>query len=216
LNIGGSVIIHSKQSLRYFESINQPNGYCKEDGKMNDFAGRATVDTAIQLLREGKPHECIACAEKVISADADNAKAYSVLGAAYAQVGERGMAIAAFLQSLNIEPNARAYFNLGMAYEKSERLKDALEQYEHAVDMDPSYRAAAEAVNRLTKQLAEEAKAAAAAASPHMLGGDDSSDDNPYGITAKAGWEVHDYTPSDGSTNAGAHLLGDDSEDNSE
>lgn len=118
---------------------------------MNDFLGHATTDLAMHLLREGKLHECIGCIEKVVSSNPDDAKAYSILGAAYAQAGDQGMSIAAFEKSLNLEPCARAHFNLGMAYEKSGRARDALEQYEYAVRIDPLYRQAAEAVNRLSK-----------------------------------------------------------------
>ena len=122
---------------------------------MNDFLGHASTDLAMQLLREGKLHECIECAEKVISANTDDAKAYSILGAAYAGAGDQGMSIAAFEQSLALEPGARAHFNLGMAYEKSSRMREALEQYEYAVRIDPFYKQAAEAVNRLSKAGAD-------------------------------------------------------------
>ncbi len=37
--------------------------------------------------------ECIECAEDVVSGDTDNALAYSILGAAYAKAGEKGMSI---------------------------------------------------------------------------------------------------------------------------
>jgi hypothetical protein len=40
-----------------------------------------------------------------------------------------------------------------MAYEKSGRMREALDQYEKAMHMDPFYRAAAEAVSRLSKTV---------------------------------------------------------------
>lgn len=146
--------------------------------KMNEFLGHASTDLAMQYLREGNLHDCIACAEKVVSGNPDDAKAYAILGAAYAQAGDKGMAIAAFEQSLAIEPSARAHFNLGMAYEKSERLREALDQYQRAVAMDPGYKGAAEALSRVTNLVGSGPPPPAYVpglpheVSAHLLGGD--------------------------------------------
>ena len=138
---------------------------------MSEFVGHATTDLAMQLLREGKIHECIACAEKVVEADMDNAKVYSILGAAYAQAGARGMAIAAFERSVAIKPSARGYYNLGKAYEQSGRMVEALAEYQRAVEIDPTYKAAVEALNRLSSQ--DTPTNQANEYQPHILSGDD-------------------------------------------
>jgi len=116
---------------------------------MSEFAGRASVDVAMQLLRDGKVRECIDCANRVISADPDNGMAYTILGAAYLQVGERALAIGAFQEAAAVDPCARSHYNLGAAYEQSGRVKDAIEQFQLAVQADPSYKPAADALERL-------------------------------------------------------------------
>lgn len=118
----------------------------------DDYAGPASTDIAMQLFRERKFHDCIKCAEKVIETYPDDAKLYSILGAAYAQSGDRGMSIAAFEHCVAIEPSARGHFNLGKAYEQANRLREAREEYQHAATIDPSYQAAVEALNRLGNQ----------------------------------------------------------------
>ncbi|MEN6371096.1 MAG: tetratricopeptide repeat protein [Armatimonadota bacterium] len=115
----------------------------------NDYTGPASTDIAMQLFRDGKLQDCIKCAEKALEAYPDDAKLYSILGAAYAQSGDRGMSIAAFERCVAIEPSARSHYNLGKAYEQSNRLREALAEYQLAAAMDPSYPAAAEALNRL-------------------------------------------------------------------
>lgn len=138
---------------------------------MNEFVGRATTEIAIQLLREGKPHECIACIDRVLQANPDDAMAYSVLGAAYSQIGDHGMSIAAFERCLAEQDSARGHFNLGKAYEEAGRVKDAIAQYHIAADMDPAYKLASDALDRLQSLLEESAAAEAELHQPHMLGG---------------------------------------------
>ncbi|MEN6519922.1 MAG: tetratricopeptide repeat protein [Armatimonadota bacterium] len=120
----------------------------------DDYTGPASEDIAMQLFREGKLKDCIKCTEKILEAYPDDAKSYSILGAAYAQSGNRGMAIAAFEHSVNIEPSARNHYNLGKAYEQSDRIREAISEYRNAADADPSYQPAAEALNRLSDQEA--------------------------------------------------------------
>lgn len=139
---------------------------------MNEFVGRATTEIAIQLLREGKLHDCVACIDRVLQANSDDPLAYSVLGAAYSQIGDHGMAIAAFERSLAEEDSARGHFNLGKAYEEAARVKDAMKQYKIAADMDPAYKMAEDALERLEALLVESAASEAELHQPHMLGGD--------------------------------------------
>ena len=147
---------------------------------MSNYVGRASTDLAMQFLREGKVHECIECADRVIAANPDDALAYSILGAAYAQAGDHGMAIGAFEHALAAQKSARAHFNLARAYEESGRLQNALEQYQLAVQMDHTYRPPAEALNRLSKAgvTAAPSSGSAAQAAPeaHLLAGDDESE----------------------------------------
>lgn len=126
---------------------------------MNDFAERASTDLAMQLFREGKVTECIECANKVISVDANDAAAYTILGAAYAQMRDGDMAIASFQKTLEIKPTPRAHFNLGKVYEDRGWLDQALQQYDMAVQMDQSYKQAIDAVARLTTMQAQATQA---------------------------------------------------------
>jgi len=105
----------------------------------------------MQLFRERKLGECIACTEKVLASNPEDALAYSILGAAYAEAGDRGMSIAAFERCLAIEPSARAHFNLGAAYERAARLPEAIEQFQLALQKDQSYQPAQDALGRLSK-----------------------------------------------------------------
>lgn len=43
---------------------------------MGDFTGQASADVVMQLLREGKVHECISCLEKVIEINTTSAYAW--------------------------------------------------------------------------------------------------------------------------------------------
>jgi tetratricopeptide (TPR) repeat protein len=138
---------------------------------MSGFVGRPSTDLAIQLLREGKVHECIECIDQFVTAYPDDALAYSILGAAYSQTGAHGMAIASFERSLAEEDSARARFNLGRAYEQAGRTRHALEQYTRAAEMDPDYKQAASALERLTAAIAETAAVDEGNQPPRLLGG---------------------------------------------
>lgn len=122
---------------------------------MNDNIVSPTTDLAMQLLREGKAEECIACLDRLLVTDPDAALAYSILGAAYTKLGDRGMAIGAFERALAEEPTPRAHFNLGRAYEHAGRERDALEQFRQAANMDPGYKPAADALQHIGVSVTE-------------------------------------------------------------
>ena len=103
----------------------------------------------MQLLRDKRLDECIQCLENVVEANPNDARAYSILGAAHAQMGDLDSATQAFQRALDIEPSPRAHFNLGMAFQDAGRPQDAIAQFEFAVQLDPQYKPASEAVARL-------------------------------------------------------------------
>jgi tetratricopeptide (TPR) repeat protein len=141
---------------------------------MGGFVAHASTELAIQLLKEGRFDECIACMDQVIQTNPDDALAYSILGAAYSQIGDHGMAIAAFERSLAEEDSARGHFNLGKAYEEAGRIQNALDEYRMASEADPAYSHAADALERLNVLLEESKASTEEIYKPHLLGGDES------------------------------------------
>lgn len=141
---------------------------------MNQHVQRATTELAKQLLQERRFDECVRMAEEVVRTNPDDSLAFSIMGAAFVQLGEKGMAIAAFQNAVVAEPSARAYYNLGTAYERAERLRDAFQQYKLAVEQDANYAPAAQAFDRLKENPEAIAEAPMhVEPSKHMLGGDE-------------------------------------------
>lgn len=117
---------------------------------MNEFAKQGGVEIAIQFLREGKIKDCIDYTNNLVSADPNDATAYGILGAAYAQIKDINMAIASFQRAIEISPTARTYFNLGKVYEDAGYQQEALQNYGLANQLDQTYKPANDAISRLS------------------------------------------------------------------
>lgn len=117
--------------------------------KMNDASVHVSIDLAMQYLREGKVQECIEYAEKALDANPDDARCFSVLGAAYTNLGDLEAAISSFRRALELAPSARSHYNLGTAYKTAGQVQEAEEQFRIAVELDQAYQLAVEALKQI-------------------------------------------------------------------
>ena len=92
-------------------------------------------DLGYCLYLQHRDNEAEACLRRVLTADADNARAHNNLGLLLARNGRQDDALAEFFKAGCSEGQAHA--NLGMAYSVESRLPEAEAQYRAALAAEP-------------------------------------------------------------------------------
>lgn len=106
-------------------------------------------DDGLRLLLAGEIDASIRCLNEVLEADPTDVKAFSYLGAAYAQKGEMDEAVAAFWRAVELSPTYKVYFNFGLACELAGRMTEALQAFTLSLTLNPGYAPAVEAAERV-------------------------------------------------------------------
>ena len=92
--------------------------------------------------------------ENATREDPENPRAFSFLGAAYAESERYNSAIGAFKRAADIKPNDPAvHYNLAQAYEVAGVPMEAWFEYKRALDINPRYGLARGALGTLNSKL---------------------------------------------------------------
>lgn len=92
--------------------------------------------------------------ETATLADRDDFRAFTYLGAAYAQVGRYNSAIGAFKHASALKPDvAKVHYNLAQAYEAAGVPAEAWFSYKKALEIDPYYQPAKTALILLGSRM---------------------------------------------------------------
>ncbi len=101
-------------------------------------AQKASVETAWQLLAQGKRDQAVAFLRDVIRAEPRNPDARLLLGSVLMEAGQREESIAQLREGVRLLPNsAEAHNALGEAYHAFGDQKAARPEFQRAVDLDP-------------------------------------------------------------------------------
>ena len=122
------------------------------------------METAWQLLGQGKRAQAMGVLRDLIARDARNADAHLMLGSILMEEGERSESIAQLQQAVRLIPkSAEAHNALGEAYEAFDQSAEARPEFERAVELEPQH---AQAQANLGKVLLQQNEFQAAA--PHL------------------------------------------------
>jgi len=108
----------------------------------------------VQAFRKGNFKSAVEELERATQADPENSRAFSFLGAAYAEQGRYNAAIGAFRRAAEIRPNdPTMHYNLGQAYEVAGVPLQAWFEYKKALEINPRYGLARGALGCLNAKL---------------------------------------------------------------
>ena len=127
-------------------------------------AQKPAVETAWQLLAQGKRDQAVTLLRDLIHADPRNADARLLLGSVLMENGERSESIAQLSEAVRLLPkSAEAHNALGEAYNAFGETSAARPEFERAVELDPRH---AQAHVNLAAILLQQGEAARAV--PHL------------------------------------------------
>jgi tetratricopeptide (TPR) repeat protein len=127
-------------------------------------AQKPAVETAWQMLAQGKRDQAVAFLHDLIRADPRNPDARLLLGSVLMEAGKQDESIAQLREAVRLLPqSAEAHNALGEAFNTFGKLEDARPEFERAVQLDPSH---AQAQANLGELLIQSGKAQAAV--PHL------------------------------------------------
>ena len=127
-------------------------------------AQKPAVETAWQLLAQGKRDQAVALLRDLIRQDPRNADARLLLGSVLMEAGQRAESIAQLREGVRLVPkSAEAHNALGEAYNTFGDAAAAQPEFERAVELDPKH---AQAQANLGDVLLQQGQAQAAA--PHL------------------------------------------------
>jgi protein O-GlcNAc transferase len=125
-------------------------------------AQKPAVETAWQLLAQGKRDQAVAFLRDLIRSDPRNPDARLLLGSVLMEAGQREESIAQLREGVRLLPqSAEAHNALGEAYNTFEQPDAARPEFERAVQLDPRH---AQAQANLSEVLLKSGEPAAAAA----------------------------------------------------
>ena len=97
-------------------------------------------EQGIQLLGKGQNDKALACFEKAIQYDHQNANVFCNIGRIYYEKGQWETAVSYFQQSINISPDLpETYSNMGLAFHRLFRMDEAINAYQKALSLKPDY-----------------------------------------------------------------------------
>ena len=99
-----------------------------------------TINSAVNLIKNGNITQAIELCEKALSNDPKNYKIPYKIGNSLLENKNPELAMKLYYQSLAIEPNQKKiYFNIGNALSDLGKYQEANEQYNLAILLDPNY-----------------------------------------------------------------------------
>ena len=126
-----------------------------EEKEISDFDYEALALLSVELNPDENPDEVISLLEPY--KDNENNQSfifYGSLGLAYKNKGRFKEAIAAYVRSLELEPNEPAVqYYLGIAYYKNNELPEALRYFLKSSEQKPDHSGAKKWIDKLTKEL---------------------------------------------------------------
>ena len=157
-------------------------------------AQKPAVETAWQLLAQGKRDQAVTLLRDLIHADPRNADARLLLGSVLMESGERSESIAQLSEAVRLLPkSAEAHNALGEAYNAFGETSAARPEFERAVELDPRHAQAHVNLAAILLQQGETARAV-----PHLdeairLFGHRADAAEPHYLRAKVYSEERDF-----------------------
>ena len=104
----------------------------------------------LDSLKAGKDDDAIKHLEQATAESPEDFRAFSYLGAAYAQKKLYDRAVGAFLAALHLRPGVPSiHYNLGLVYQADGFAEKARTEFQNALSLDPTYRKAQDALTAL-------------------------------------------------------------------
>lgn len=108
---------------------------------------RTPFQRGLDSLKAGKGDDAIKHLEQATVESPEDFRAFSYLGAAYAQKKLYDRAVGAFLAALHLRPGVPSiHYNLGLAYQADGFAEKARTEFQNALDIDSTYRKAQDAL----------------------------------------------------------------------
>jgi Tfp pilus assembly protein PilF len=117
-------------------------------------SGQDYLLAGLEAFRAGDYTVAIHNLEQATFDDPDSFRAFTFLGAAYAEHGRYNASIGSFKKAAEIKPDvAKVHYNLGQAYEAAGVPTEAWFEYKKALEIDPFYQQAKAAIAELSSRL---------------------------------------------------------------
>lgn len=145
----GKALAETEFSKDDFEQLTQTRtvilNYSQGDEKTEiikfepiDFTG--CFIEAIKAQSEGKNDTAAQCYEEVLSANAGNYRAYSLLGRCFRNVGKPDEALRCYNKAIELAPwSPEAYCNMGVLYQKQGKETEAQSCFKNAIEVSSFY-----------------------------------------------------------------------------